>query len=48
MDILVDADLGGKDKAAAVGVVERPQRLVELVAPGVPRDEYAAVGASQI
>jgi len=43
VDVLVEADLGREDKAAAVGVVERAHRLVELVAPGVPRHEDAAV-----
>ncbi|GAB7011473.1 hypothetical protein JCM31271_34160 [Halorubrum trueperi] len=43
MDVLVEADLGCEDEAAAIDVVERPHRLVELVAPGVPWDEDAAV-----
>jgi exonuclease VII large subunit len=44
----MDADPRGEDEAAAIVVVERPHRLEELVAPGVPRDECAAVGTSQI
>ena len=43
MDVFVEADLEREDEAAAVGVMERPHRLVELVAPGVPRDEDTAV-----
>ncbi|ERG97373.1 MAG: hypothetical protein J07HQW2_03859 [Haloquadratum walsbyi J07HQW2] len=43
VDVLVEADLGRENEAAAVGVVERPHRLVELVTPGVPRHENAAV-----
>jgi len=43
VNILMEADLGGKDEATAVGVVERPHRFVELVSPGIPRDENTAV-----
>lgn len=42
-DILVDSNFGSKDEPAAVGVVERPHRLVELVVPGVPGNENTAV-----
>ena len=43
MDVLVEADLGREDETPAVGIVERPHQFVELVAPGFPRDEDAAV-----
>jgi len=43
VDVLVETDLGGKDEAATIGVVKRPHRLEKLVAPGIPRDEDAAV-----
>ncbi|ERG97346.1 MAG: hypothetical protein J07HQW2_03832 [Haloquadratum walsbyi J07HQW2] len=43
VDVLVKTDLRSENESATVGVVERPYRLVELVAPGVPRHEDAAV-----
>ena len=43
VDVVVDSDVRREDESAPVGVVERAHRLVELVAPGVPRHQYAAV-----
>ena len=43
VDILMEADFWCEDEATTIGVVECAHRFVELVSPGVPRDQYAPI-----